>query len=166
MRLGFVSRALSSEIISIEECPISLPEIVAALDRLKALAELVCATTKSFRVTVTVTGSGLDVAVHESGKLGENQRRIASNFVIAEGLARLSVDGEIIVEPKKPVVLFGGVAVAVPPGAFLEAPSCLPNRRWPTSSAGIWRVPGRLPISLPVAAVLRCALRRNRKCSR
>jgi 23S rRNA (uracil1939-C5)-methyltransferase len=120
MRLGFV-RALSSEIISIEECPISLPEIVAKLDRLKALAELVCATTKSFRMTVTVTGFGLDVAVHDSGKLGENQRRVASNFVLAQGLARLSIDGEIIIEPKKPVVMFGGVAVAVPPGAFLQA---------------------------------------------
>ncbi|TIP30626.1 MAG: class I SAM-dependent RNA methyltransferase [Mesorhizobium sp.] len=120
MLLGFV-RALSSEIISIEECPISLPEIVAKLGALKALAELVCATTKSFRMTVTVTGSGLDVAVHESGKLGENQRRVASNFVIAQGLARLSIDGEIIIEPKKPVVTFGGVAVAVPPGAFLQA---------------------------------------------
>ncbi|CCV12389.1 class I SAM-dependent RNA methyltransferase [Mesorhizobium sp. STM 4661] len=120
MRLGFV-RSLSSEIIAIEECPISLPAIVAALDRLKALASLICATTKSFHMTVTVTGSGLDVAAHESGKLGENQRRVASNFVIAEGLARLSVDGEIIVEPKKPVVLFGGVAVALPPGAFLQA---------------------------------------------
>lgn len=120
MRLGFV-RALSSEIISIEECPISLPEIVAKLDRLKALAELVCATTKSFRMTVTVTGSGLDVAVHDSGKLGENQRRVASNFAIAQGLARLSIDGEVIIEPKKPAVMFGGVAVAVPPGAFLQA---------------------------------------------
>jgi 23S rRNA (uracil1939-C5)-methyltransferase len=120
MRLGFV-RALSSEIIAIEECPISLPGIVAALDCLRALAGLICATTKSFHMAVTVTGSGLDVAVHDSGQLGENQRRIASNFVIAEGLARLSVDGEIIVEPKKPVVMFGGVAVAVPPGAFLQA---------------------------------------------
>ncbi|SJM29608.1 class I SAM-dependent RNA methyltransferase [Mesorhizobium delmotii] len=120
MLLGFV-RALSSEIISIEECPISLPEIVAKLDRLTALAELVCATTKSFRMTVTATASGLDVAVHESGKLGENQRRVASNFVIAQGLARLSIDGEIIIEPKKPVVMFGDIAVAVPPGAFLQA---------------------------------------------
>ncbi|MER9867002.1 class I SAM-dependent RNA methyltransferase [Mesorhizobium sp. M0136] len=120
MQFGFV-RALSSEIISIEECPISLPQIVAALDRLRMLAGLICTTTKSFHMAVTVTGSGLDVAVHDSGKLGENQRRVASNFVIAEGLARLSIDGEIIIEPKKPVVLFDGVAVAVPPGAFLQA---------------------------------------------
>ena len=120
MLLGFV-RALSSEIIPIEECPISLPAIVSALDRLRALADLVCATPRAFHMTVTVTASGLDIAVHEAGKLGDHQRRIASNFVMAEGLARLSVDGEIIVEPKKPVVQFGSVAVAVPPGAFLQA---------------------------------------------
>ncbi|WP_027164653.1 class I SAM-dependent RNA methyltransferase [Mesorhizobium sp. WSM3224] len=120
MQLGFV-RALSSEIIPIEECPISLPAIVSALDRLRALADLICATPKAFHMTVTVTASGLDIAVHDAGKLGDNQRRIASNFVMAEGLARLSVDGEIIVEPKKPVVQFGSVAVAMPPGAFLQA---------------------------------------------
>ncbi|CDX42093.1 putative enzyme [Mesorhizobium sp. SOD10] len=120
MLLGFV-RALSSEIIPIEECPISLPAIVSSLDKLRALAGLVCATPKAFHMTVTVTASGLDVAVQESGKLGDHQRRIASNFVMAEGLARLSVDGEIVVEPKKPVVQFGPVAVAVPPGAFLQA---------------------------------------------
>ncbi|RWM02229.1 MAG: class I SAM-dependent RNA methyltransferase [Mesorhizobium sp.] len=120
MLLGFV-RALSSEIIPIEECPISLPAIVAALDKLRALAALVCATPKAFHMTVTVTASGLDIAVHDAGKLGDHQRRIASNFVMAEGLARLSVDGEIVVEPKKPVVQFGSVAVALPPGAFLQA---------------------------------------------
>ncbi|MDX8524435.1 class I SAM-dependent RNA methyltransferase [Mesorhizobium sp. MSK_1335] len=120
MLLGFV-RALSSEIIPIEECPISLPAIVSALDKLRALTGLVCATPKAFHMTVTVTASGFDIAVQDAGKLGDNQRRIASNFVMAEGLARLSVDGEIIVEPKKPVVQFGSVAVAVPPGAFLQA---------------------------------------------
>ncbi|RWL82668.1 MAG: class I SAM-dependent RNA methyltransferase [Mesorhizobium sp.] len=120
MLLGFV-RALSSEIIPIEECPISLPAIVAALDKLRALAALVCSTPKAFHMTVTVTASGLDIAVHDAGKLGDHQRRIASNFVMAAGLARLSVDGEIVVEPKKPVVQFGPVAVAVPPGAFLQA---------------------------------------------
>ncbi|AZO09231.1 class I SAM-dependent RNA methyltransferase [Mesorhizobium sp. M3A.F.Ca.ET.080.04.2.1] len=120
MLLGFV-RALSSEIIPIEECPISLPAIVSALDRLRALAGLVCATPKAFHMTVTVTASGLDVAVQDAGRLGENQRRVASNFVMAEGLARLSVDGEVIIEPKKPVVQFGSIAVAMPPGAFLQA---------------------------------------------
>ena len=46
---------------------------------------------------------------------------IASNFVMAHGFARLSIDDEIVIEPKKPMVTFGGVAVAIPPGAFLQA---------------------------------------------
>jgi 23S rRNA (uracil1939-C5)-methyltransferase len=120
MDFGFV-RALSSEVISITECPISLPEIVAALGSLKTLAGLICATTKSFHMTVTATASGLDIAVRDSGRMGEHQRRIAANFVIAQEFARLTVDGEIVVEPKKPMVLFGDVAVNVPAGAFLQA---------------------------------------------
>src|SRR6185312_12713120 len=111
----------SSEVISISECRISLPEIVAALDRLKALAGLICATAKSFHMTVTATSSGLDIAAQDSGKLGEHQRRIAANFVIAQKFARLTIDGEIIVEPQKPMVLFGDVAVNIPSGAFLQA---------------------------------------------
>ncbi len=120
MLLGF-NRHLSSEIIGIEECPISLPPIVAALGRLRALADLVCATRDPFHLMVTATASGLDIAAQGSGRMGEKQRRIAADFVIREGFSRLSVDGEIIVEPKKPVVMFGDVAVAVPPGVFLQA---------------------------------------------
>lgn len=120
MLFGFV-RALSSEVIPVAECPISLPEIVAALDRVKALAGLICATTKSFHMTVTATASGLDIAARDSGRLGEHQRRIAANFVIAQKFARLTIDGEIVVEPQKPVVSFGGVAINLPSGAFLQA---------------------------------------------
>jgi 23S rRNA (uracil1939-C5)-methyltransferase len=120
MEFGFV-RALSSEVVPITECPISLPEIVGALDPLKALAGLICATTRPFHMTVTATASGLDIATRDSGRLGENQRRIAANFVIAEKFARLTIDGEILIEPKKPSLTFGDVAVAIPPGVFLQA---------------------------------------------
>jgi 23S rRNA (uracil1939-C5)-methyltransferase len=120
MLLGY-NRALSHTIIDIEECPIARPEIVAALEPLRALARIICSTDKPFRLTVTVTASGLDVAAHGSGKLAEKARNTASDFAMRAGLARLSVDGEIIIEPRKPVVLFGDVAVSPPPGAFLQA---------------------------------------------
>jgi 23S rRNA (uracil1939-C5)-methyltransferase len=120
MLFGF-NRHLSAEIVPLEESPILLPEIVAAFGRLRALAELIAATPQSFRMTVTATASGLDVAAHDCGKLNEQQRRAAIDFVIREGFARLSIDGEIVVEPKKPVVMFGDIAVSPPPGAFLQA---------------------------------------------
>ena len=40
MLLGY-NKALSSEIVAVEECPILLPEIVAALDRIRGLAALI-----------------------------------------------------------------------------------------------------------------------------
>ena len=120
MLLGF-NRHLSSEIVPLEECPVLLPQIVAAFGLLRALAGLVCATPKPFHMAVTATASGLDVAVREAGRIDDRQRRGLIDFAVREGLARLSVDGEVVVEPKKPVVMFGDVAVMPPPGTFLQA---------------------------------------------
>lgn len=120
MLLGF-NRPMSPEVIDIEECPISLPAIVSALPALKALSRLVCNTQRAFRVMATATDSGLDVAFAESGRLDDASRRAASGFAIQNGLARVSVDGEIVVEPRKPVLMFGGVPVTPPPGGFLQA---------------------------------------------
>lgn len=119
MLLGF-NRHLSTEIIPIEECPVLLPAIVGALDDLRKLAVLVAATSKPFRIAVTATDSGLDVAVAEGGTLSDGQRRAAADFAIRHRLARLSVDGETVVEPHKPVVRFGDVSVEPPAGAFLQ----------------------------------------------
>lgn len=120
MLLGY-NRALSHTIVDIVECPIAEPVIVEALPRLRALAGLICATGDAFHLTVTHTASGLDVAASGSGKISDKARRAASDFVIRNGVARLSVDGEIVVEPQKPVVMFGNVAVSPPPGSFLQA---------------------------------------------
>lgn len=120
MLLGF-NRASSTDIVPIEECPILLPGIFSAFDRLRALAGLICATPRPFHLAVTMTASGLDMAAEGSGKLGDEARRAAIRFVIEQGFARLSIDGEIIVEPKKPLVDFGGVTVWPPPGGFLQA---------------------------------------------
>ncbi|MBL8577428.1 MAG: class I SAM-dependent RNA methyltransferase [Mesorhizobium sp.] len=117
---GF-NRALSKEIIDIEECPISLPEIVSALPRLRQLAGLISATPQAFHMTVTATASGLDIAARDSGKMADAQRRAAASFAGEAGFARLSVDGEIVIEPRKPLVVFGDAPVPVPPGSFLQA---------------------------------------------
>jgi 23S rRNA (uracil1939-C5)-methyltransferase len=120
MLLGF-HRPMSPEIVDIQECPVSLPSIVGALDDLRAVARLAGNTPRAFRMTVTATASGLDVALAESGRLDDGTRRNLSDLAIRLGLARLSIDGEIVVEPKKPVLMAGDVAVSPPAGAFLQA---------------------------------------------
>lgn len=118
--LGF-NRALSKEIIDIAECPISLPEIVAALPKLRRLAELMAAAPQAFHMTVTATASGLDIAAQGSGRMSDVQRRAAAAYTGEAGFARLSVDGEIVIEPRKPLVMFGDASVPLPPGSFLQA---------------------------------------------
>lgn len=120
MLLGY-NRALSHTLIDIAECPVLQPEIVAALPRLRALAELICKTQDAFHLTVTVTQSGLDIAASGSGKLADNARQLATNFVVREKFSRLSIDGEVIVEPVKPGIAFGQINVFPPPGSFLQA---------------------------------------------
>ena len=118
--LGF-NTALSHRIVDIEECPVLVPPLVEALPLLRRLGYLVARTGDAFRLTVTHTASGLDVAAEGSGRLEGKPRQAAIEFCIANGLARLTVDGEIVIEPKKPAVMVAGVAVSPPPGAFMQA---------------------------------------------
>ncbi len=118
--LGY-NRALSHDLIDIAECPILVPAILAALPLLRRVAGIVAATGDAFHLTVTQTDAGLDIALEGSGPLSEAARRAAADFAIRERIARLSVDGEIVVEPVKPAVSFGQATVSPPPGAFLQA---------------------------------------------
>lgn len=121
MLLGY-NRALSHTIIDIAECPIAVPAIGAALPMLRGLASVICASQQAFHLTVTSTETGFDIAASGSGKLEARRRQQATEFVIAEpSIARLTIDGEIIVEPRKPTVFFGKAAVVPPSGGFLQA---------------------------------------------
>lgn len=120
MLLGF-NAALSNEIVPIEECPVSVPQIVEALPVLREIAAGVCRTKDVFRLAVTATPAGLDVAAEGSRRL-EGQDRLAATRLASDlRLARLSLDGEILIERVKPEIAIGRTIVAPPPGAFLQA---------------------------------------------
>jgi len=118
--LGF-NRHLSHEIIDIVECAVTVPEIIARLDDLREVGALIAPGSKPFKLAATLTASGLDLAASGCGKLSDDQRRALTALVMKKGFARLSHEGEIIVEPKKPFIHFGKVPVPVPPGCFLQA---------------------------------------------
>ncbi|MFQ0813989.1 RNA methyltransferase [Brucella anthropi] len=120
MLLGF-NRHLSHEIIDIVECAVTVPEIIARLDDLREVGTLIAPGSRPFKLAVTQTESGLDLAASGCGKLTDEQRRALTALVMKKGFARLSHEGEIIVEPKKPLIHFGKVPVPIPPGCFLQA---------------------------------------------
>lgn len=120
MTLGF-NAAMSHRVVELSECHILQSVIFDALPALKRLAALLAKGPKPFQLTVTATASGLDIAATGCGVLKESARGAVTQRVLAEGFARLSVEGEMIVEVRPPQVSFGGVNIILPPGGFLQA---------------------------------------------
>jgi 23S rRNA (uracil1939-C5)-methyltransferase len=121
--LGY-HRRRSLELVDIGECPVLVPEIVGKLEALRAVAAAILA--PAVRLTVLATPAGLDIAAGTGGR--RPGQRLAGGTVaelgriaIQHGLARIAVDGETVIERARPVLGMGGVDVAVPPGAFVQA---------------------------------------------
>ena len=119
--LGF-NRAETNHIVSIEECPITSSAIMVHLASIRAVAAALAGGAEVFRLAVTATISGLDIAADGVKTLSDRQRRDVVETVLGlKGIARVSANGEILVEPQKPLVDFDGVLVSPPPGAFMQA---------------------------------------------
>jgi 23S rRNA (uracil1939-C5)-methyltransferase len=119
--LGF-NRTETNHIVSIEECWIASPGIVARLPAIRAVASALANGSDTFRLAVLETLSGLDLAADGLKPLNDKQRRAVTETVLAlKGIARVSVNGETLLEPQKPLIAFGDVQVSPPPGAFTQA---------------------------------------------
>lgn len=119
--LGFL-QAGTHAIVPVEECPISMPAIVARLDVVRRLIAALGSGSEPFRIAIGATLSGLDVNMLDMKKPDPRKRQAATDIILREkGIARVSVEGEIIVEPQKPMLDIGGVSVVLPPGSFTQA---------------------------------------------
>lgn len=120
MLLGY-NEAHSHNIVDLEECHVVLPAIASKLSALRRAATAVCATGKPFKLTVIATRSGLDLAFSDTGPMSDKARHAIVKLALDEGFARVSIDGETVIEPDKPIVMADDVAVAIVPGAFMQA---------------------------------------------
>ncbi|MDQ0455055.1 class I SAM-dependent RNA methyltransferase [Rhizobium paknamense] len=111
------------QVVPIEDCPITTASILARFPALKALCSALAGGSDAFRMTVIETVTGLDVSFDGvRGGLKERERRVLSETTLKlRGIARVSVNGEIVIEPQKPLLDFAGAMVSPPPGAFTQA---------------------------------------------
>jgi len=123
--LGFRARA-GHAVVDVEACAVVLPEILGVLPPLRAaLADLPLAA-RPVEVLITATDSGLDLVL-QSLAPGLADREGIAALAEAQDLARVSWqraagDAAEVIVVRRPVrVTFGGVPVALPPGAFLQA---------------------------------------------
>lgn len=116
--LGYHRRA-SHDIFAMEECPVLAPGIVRQLAGVRALADAFPG--REVRITVLHTSSGLDIAVAaQAGGTPALAARLA-RIAAEHGFARITVSDETIVQRSRPTLDFDGVALAPPPGVFLQA---------------------------------------------
>ena len=119
--LGF-HRMRSHDLVALEMCTILCPEIGQSLDGLRALSALVLADKGSLRLTVLVADQGLDIDVHGDHRaLTPALRRDLARLVEVHGFARLTVDGDPVVQLHQPTLTMADVAVPVPSGVFVQA---------------------------------------------
>jgi 23S rRNA (uracil1939-C5)-methyltransferase len=117
--LGF-HRHGSHNLVDIAECPVMRPAIVNGLPALRAISAALPAV--DLRLTVLAARTYLDVAIEGVrtrivGATATELARIAS----ANGIARLTIAGEAMIE-RAPVTLpIGGLETVVPPGIFVQA---------------------------------------------
>lgn len=117
--LGFHA-ARSRAIVTVPDCKVLRPAIVAALPALGRLLTPAAAA-GNIDVTVTETASGLDVHLAAKAPQGLSTRRMYTEGARALGLARLAFGDEVLAEFRAPLIDMAGVTVSPPPGAFLQA---------------------------------------------
>ena len=121
---GF-NEAVSHYIVDIRECHILLRELFALVDPLRNLLGSLLEPRKTANVHLAWTDQGADVAMEGVAFEGLAAHEALTEFAVLHRLARLAIDegygSETRWEPEPVTVHIGGVAVGLPPRAFLQA---------------------------------------------
>lgn len=117
-QLGFFGRR-SDVLVPITDCAVVDPRIMDAWDGLHRIVRAAASRSGTVRLAVTVSDAGLDVAA--SNARARDARLDAMVGDLAHGLARLSWNGELLVQHAAPVQRFGQANVVPPAGGFLQA---------------------------------------------
>jgi 23S rRNA (uracil1939-C5)-methyltransferase len=122
--LGFNAGA-SNHIVDIRECHILEPSLFALLDPLRLLIGTMLQPRRVAEVHLALADQGPDVLLKGVAPDGLEAAEAITAFAGEHRLARLSIDEgygpEARFEPEPATVTLGGIAVGLPPGAFLQA---------------------------------------------
>lgn len=122
--IGFNAGA-SHRIVDMQECHILHPALFALVDPLRGLLGGLLKDRRAAGVTMTLSDQGVVLALDKLRAEGLAAAEALTAFSGAHRLARLTIDEgdgpEARWEPEAATVTLGGVAVALPNGAFLQA---------------------------------------------
>ncbi len=108
-------KARSHELLDITACPILVPSLAS---RAPAMARPIAATIGDCDVAFTATDTGLDVAIATERKIKPEKLTLLAQRLQP---ARMSLNGEIVVQARAPAVRMGKAVVELPISSFLQA---------------------------------------------
>ncbi|HWA18236.1 MAG TPA: methyltransferase [Devosia sp.] len=109
-------KARSHELLDIEACPILVPALQSSAP---IIARQIGATIGDCDVALTATATGLDIAIRTE-KRGLKRERLT---LLAQRLdaARMTLNGDLVLEARPPTIRSGKADIALPPASFLQA---------------------------------------------
>ncbi|MBP6010956.1 MAG: class I SAM-dependent RNA methyltransferase [Alphaproteobacteria bacterium] len=119
--IGFQERG-SHHIVDMAECHVLHPDLFALVAKLRVALAPVLPEHARAEIDVMRGDNGIDMSIGV-GRLaldGALRTRLAT-FAATLGLARLTINGELIAQSHAPVIRWAGAEVTPPPGSFLQA---------------------------------------------
>jgi 23S rRNA (uracil1939-C5)-methyltransferase len=120
LEVGFAARQ-AHHIVPIDRCPILAPGLAGIIEAAWAMAEALRPAGKPLDIQATATDAGIDVDIRGSGPLDPQISLALAGIADTHRLARVTRHGELVAQRATPTVTMGRCAVALPPGAFLQA---------------------------------------------
>ncbi|HVY51971.1 MAG TPA: methyltransferase [Devosia sp.] len=108
-------QARSHKLLDISACPILVPALAT---RAVTLTRPIAATLGDCDVAYTATDTGLDVAVRTGRRFSPERLTLLAQ---RSGAARMSLNGETVIETRPPAVRMGKAVVEIPLASFLQA---------------------------------------------
>jgi 23S rRNA (uracil1939-C5)-methyltransferase len=124
VEVGFNAEA-SHRIVDMQECHILHPALFALVAPLRELLGPLIGDGQGGGVTMTLTDGGIDLLLSNVDARPFAAIEALTGFAAAHRIARLAVETsagiDVIAQADEPFIRFGGVPVALPPAAFLQA---------------------------------------------
>ena len=119
--IGFQERG-SHFIVDLEECHTLNPALFSLLAPLRQLLVEILPEQVRTEIDVTLTDTGIDMTVGlPRVTMDTDLRQRLAGFAATLGLARFTVNGELIAQDHPPLIRWAGIGVTPPPGGFLQA---------------------------------------------
>ncbi len=117
---GFME-AGSHRLLDLDSCPILVPALRDAPRIARLLGSPFASHAKSLDIAVTATESGLDCNVRAPRNPPRQIEVALAEIAMREDLARVTINGETVIERRPPRIRAGSVPIVPPPGGFLQA---------------------------------------------